>query len=130
MAGHKGYGIALMLDVLTGVLAGSAFGARVAGPFQSERRGGNGHLFIALDIARFLAPDEFAARVEQLIAEVKDVAPAEGFHVVDVPGELEDRRAADGRRDGIPLAGQTVADLRRLAAEAGLGWPGWAGCSR
>ena len=127
MAGHKGYGIALMFDVLTGVLAGSAFGADVAGPFQAERRGGNGHLFIALDIARFLAPDEFAARVEQLVADVKGVAPAEGFDMVNVPGELEDRRAADGRRDGVPLPDQTVADLRRLAAEAGLDsgvWPG------
>jgi LDH2 family malate/lactate/ureidoglycolate dehydrogenase len=126
MAGHKGYAIALMMDVLAGVLSGSAIGSEVAGPFQAERRGGNGHLFIALDVAAFLEPEAFAARMEQLVADVK----AEGLEAVQIPGELEDRNAARGRAEGIALPERTVADLRRLAAETGVDFALWPGEDR
>jgi LDH2 family malate/lactate/ureidoglycolate dehydrogenase len=54
MAAHKGYVISFMMDVLSGVLTGSAFGSSVAGPYQYERRGGTGHLAIVLDIDAFM----------------------------------------------------------------------------
>jgi len=53
MAGHKGYAIAVVMDMLSGVLGGGSFGQGVAGPYQSERRGGVGHFMLALDIQAF-----------------------------------------------------------------------------
>ena len=120
MAGHKGYAIAFMMDVLTGVLSGGAFGSQVAGPFQAEQRGGNGQLFVALDIARFLEPEAFAARVRRLVADVKGTPTAAGFDAIRVPGEIEDENAARGRAGGIALPERTVAALDRLAEEAGV----------
>jgi LDH2 family malate/lactate/ureidoglycolate dehydrogenase len=119
MAGHKGYAISLMMDVLSGVLTGSAFGAAVGGPYQAERRSGCGHLFIALDVAAFGDPDGFARRMEQLVAEVKSVPPAQGFDEVLYPGELEARAAREHLRAGLSLPRQTVEDLRRLAGTTG-----------
>ena len=116
MAGHKGYAIALLLDVLSGVLTGSAFGAAVGGPYQVERRSGCGHLFIALDVAAFGDPDGFARRMEQLVAEVKSVPLAEGFDEVLFPGELEARAAREHLEQGLSLPRQTLDDLRELAA--------------
>jgi LDH2 family malate/lactate/ureidoglycolate dehydrogenase len=120
MAGHKGYAIALMMDVLSGVLTGSAFGAAVGGPYQVERRSGCGHLFIALDVAAFGDPDGFARRMEQLVAEVKSVPLAQGFDEVLFPGELEARAAREHLEQGLSLPRQTLDDLRELAASTGV----------
>jgi LDH2 family malate/lactate/ureidoglycolate dehydrogenase len=120
MAGHKGYAISLMMDVLSGVLTGSAFGAAVGGPYQFERRSGCGHQFIALDVAAFGEPDGFARRMEQLVAEVKSVPPAQGFDQVFYPGELEDRAARQHLQQGLALPRQTLDDLRRLADSTGV----------
>ena len=120
MAGHKGYAIALMMDVLSGVLTGSAFGTAVSGPYQVERPSGCGHLFIALDVAAFGDPDGFARRMEQLVAEVKSVPLAQGFDEVFFPGELEARAARANLDLGLSLPQQTLDDLRQLAASTGV----------
>jgi LDH2 family malate/lactate/ureidoglycolate dehydrogenase len=119
MAGHKGYAIALLMDVLSGVLTGSAFGTAVSGPYQVERPSGCGHLFIALDVAAFGDPDGFARRMEQLVAEVKAVPLAQGFDEVFYPGELEDRAAREHLDQGLSLPRQTLDDLRQLAGSTG-----------
>jgi LDH2 family malate/lactate/ureidoglycolate dehydrogenase len=120
MAGHKGYAISLMMDVLSGVLTGSAFGAAVSGPYQVERRSGCGHLFIALDVAAFGDPVGFARRMEQLVGEVKSVPLAQGFDEVFFPGELEARAAREHLEPGLSLPRQTLEDLRQLAASSGV----------
>jgi LDH2 family malate/lactate/ureidoglycolate dehydrogenase len=120
MAGHKGYAIALLMDVLSGVLTGAAFGAAVAGPYQVERRSGCGHLFIALDVAAFGDPDGFARRMEELVAQVKSVPLAQGFDEVLYPGELEARAARQHLYQGLSLPRQTLDDLGRLAATTGV----------
>jgi LDH2 family malate/lactate/ureidoglycolate dehydrogenase len=118
MAGHKGYAISFMMDVLSGVLTGSAFAGAVTGPYQAERRSGCGHLAIALDIAAFLAPEKFGERMEALIAEVKAVPLAVGVDEVFFPGELENRAAASGAP--IRLPDKTLEDLERLGASLGV----------
>ena len=106
MAGHKGYAISLMMDVLSGVLTGSAFGAAVSGPYQFERRSGCGHLFVALDVAAFGDPDGFTRRMEQLVAEVRSAPLAQGFDEVFYPGELEDRAAREHLEQGLSFPGR------------------------
>jgi LDH2 family malate/lactate/ureidoglycolate dehydrogenase len=120
MAGHKGYAISLMMDVLSGVLTGSAFGAAVSGPYQLERRSGCGHLFIALDVASFGDPDGFTRRMEQLVDEVKSVPLARGSDEVFFPGELEARASREHLRQGLSLPRQTLDDLRQLAHSTGV----------
>jgi LDH2 family malate/lactate/ureidoglycolate dehydrogenase len=94
MAGHKGYAISFMMDVLSGVLTGSSFATGVSGPQQAERRSGSGHLVLAIDIAAVADPGSFGERMEALIAEMKAVPLAEGFEEIFFPGELEDRSRA------------------------------------
>src|SRR5215204_371768 len=121
MAGHKGYAIAFLMDVLSGALTGSAVGTRVHGPYEPDRRSGAGHLFLALDPSAFGDPAGFEARVRQLVDEVKSVPLAQGFDEVFYPGEVEDRaEAANLAAGGVTLAGETLAGLHRLAAETGV----------
>jgi LDH2 family malate/lactate/ureidoglycolate dehydrogenase len=75
---------------------------------------------IAIDVAAFRPPDEFAARMEQLVAAIKAVPPAAGFDEVFYPGEIEARNDVRQRRDGLVLPDDTRADLARIARETGL----------
>jgi LDH2 family malate/lactate/ureidoglycolate dehydrogenase len=120
MGEHKGYGISVMLDVLSGVLSGSAFGTGVHGPYQTEGRSGCGHLMICLNIEAFLPLSEFNARMEKLIAELKSVPLAKGFEEVFYPGEIEIRTEERHLQEGLQLPEQTLASLAKLARETDL----------
>jgi LDH2 family malate/lactate/ureidoglycolate dehydrogenase len=125
MAGHKGYAITFLMDVLSGALTGSAVGTGVHGPYEPEARSGAGHLFLALDPAAFGDRDGYEERVRQLIDEVKGVPLAQGFDEVFYPGEVEDRaEAANVAAGGVVLAEESVADLQELAAQTGVPCPG------
>jgi LDH2 family malate/lactate/ureidoglycolate dehydrogenase len=120
MAQHKGYAIAAMMDMLSGVLTGSAFGTGVHGPYQTEHRSGAGQLMIALNIEAFQPLQAFEARMEELIAELKSVPLAQGFDEVVYPGELEARNERNNLRNGLSLPEDTLKDLIKLANETGL----------
>ena len=123
MAGHKGYVISFMMDVLAGVLTGSSFGTGVAGPYQPDTPSGCGHLLLTIDVATMLAPEEFGDRMESLISDVKAVQTAPGTEEIFFPGELEDRNRAHNRSRGITLADNTWDSLTALAAETNTTLP-------
>jgi LDH2 family malate/lactate/ureidoglycolate dehydrogenase len=128
MAGHKGYAITFLMDVLSGALTGSAVGTGVHGPYEADRPSGCGHLFLALDPDAFGDRAGYEGRVRQLIDEVKTVPLAQGFDEVFYPGEVEDRaEAANVAAGGVVLAEQSLSDLRVLGAEAGVPFPAGAG---
>lgn len=120
MAGHKGYAIAVVMDMLSGVLSGSGSGMGVAGPYQAETRSGAGQFMLALDIAKFQPAEAFAARMEAMIADLKAVPLAQGYDEVFYPGEIEARNDTKNRAEGLVLPEDTLADLRRLAQETGV----------
>jgi LDH2 family malate/lactate/ureidoglycolate dehydrogenase len=121
MAGHKGYAIAVVVDMLSGVLSGSSFLSAVNGPYKTDLRSGAGHFFTAFDIEAFQPLSDFNSRMEAFIAELKSVPRAQGVDEVFYPGELEARSDAKLRARGIELPDDTVADLRRIGAEMGIG---------
>lgn len=115
MAQHKGYAIAAMMDMLSGVLTGSAFGTGVHGPYQTEHRSGAGQFMIAIDIEQIQPLAEFNERMDRYIDELKSVPRAQGFEEIVYPGEIEARNEAHNRADGLLLPQDTLADLRKLA---------------
>ena len=117
MAGHKGYAIAVMMDMLSGVLTGSSFLSAVHGPYQSAQRSGCGHLVIALNIGAFMPLAEFGRRMEAFIAELKSTPLAAGCNEVFYPGEIEARNALRHAAEGLTLPAQTLADLAALGRE-------------
>ena len=124
MAGHKGYGIAVMMDVLSGVLTGSGFAGEVHGPYQARERSRCGHLAMALRIEAFQPRAEFDARMERYVADLKAVPLAPGAAEVFYPGEIEARNDARHRARGLDLPEATLADLRAVAAETGIAFEG------
>jgi LDH2 family malate/lactate/ureidoglycolate dehydrogenase len=120
MAGHKGYAISVIMDMLSGVLTGSSFGPGVAGPYQPDKRSGAGHLLIALDITPFQPLGDFGRRMEAMIAGLKSARRAPGTEEIFYPGEIEARNDARNRADGLALPADTLADLDKLAREMGV----------
>ena len=124
IAGPKGSAIAMMIDILGGVLSGSAFGGAIRDmntDFEAPQD--VGHFFMAFKIAGFMAPELFAARMEELIARLKALKPAAGFEEVMYPGEPEARMAKKRRAEGIPLSDAIVATLEKTGREAGVAFP-------
>ncbi|HUP28826.1 MAG TPA: Ldh family oxidoreductase [Usitatibacter sp.] len=120
MAGHKGYAIAVVVDMLSGVLSGSAFLSAVNGPYKADLKSGAGHFLTAYDIAAFQPLADFNARMEAFVREIKSVPLAQGVEEIFYPGEMEARSDTKLRRDGIELPEDTWADLNRLAAAHGM----------
>ena len=120
MAGHKGYAIGTVVDMLAGVLSGSSFLSAVNGPYKADLKSGAGHFLTAYDIEAFMPLAEFNARMDAFIGEIKSVPLAQGTEEIFYPGEMEARADARQRREGIELPDDTIAELRRLGAVTGV----------
>jgi LDH2 family malate/lactate/ureidoglycolate dehydrogenase len=107
VGGPKGYGMALMLDVLAGVLSGGRFGGRL-GP------AGDGQFFLALKVERFIDLAEFYARMDAVIDQIHASALAPGFDRIYVPGEIEYETRERRLREGMPVEENLLAHLESL----------------
>jgi uncharacterized oxidoreductase len=123
MAGPKGYGLALVVEVLGGILSGAGYSTDRPAIIQ------NGVFILALDPAQFLPRDEYLGAVDEMISYVKSSPPAQGFTAILVPGEPEELKARQLERDGIFVEESTWSQIRMLAAELGLGCAGDLGSS-
>ena len=113
MGGHKGYGLSVMIDVVSSVLGGVEF-------TRGFRGRGSTQFVQAIDVEHFIPLDEFRARMEVLISQIKGSALAPGAADVFLPGEIEHNLKQERLRGGIPLDDFTRGELRREAEEAGL----------
>lgn len=116
--GFKGYGLALLVDVLCGVLTGASFGPRpeLLGGVAVESNDLNiGHLFLVLNIGAFRPADEFRQALDQMLGALLGCPPAQPGHHVSYPGFPEAARSAASRRDGIAMDGDLVNSLQRLS---------------
>ena len=120
MGGHKGYGIAFMVDILSGVLTGSGYATDVVGPYVPDQPSHCGHLVIAIRVDALIPEPEYARRIDDLIATTKAVPRAVGIDEIFYPGEIEARAETSGRAEGVRLPDQTIADLRELGASCGV----------
>jgi len=112
VGGPKGYGLALMLDVLAGVLTGARFGGGL-GPT------GSGQFFLAIQVDGFMAVSDFKDRMDQVIDQLHESRLSAGSNRIYVPGEIEAEKSALRQANGIPLEEKIVTDLNRLARETG-----------
>ncbi len=124
LGGHKGYGLALLVDVLSGVLSGAAY-ANLVYPTDDS---GNalpsaiGHFFGAWRVDAFRPVREFKADMDDLQRRLKDAPKAEGQDRIYVHGEKEYEATERNSREGVPLNPKVAADLRAIGDELGVGY--------
>ncbi len=108
---HKGYGLMLMVEVLTTVLAGTG-----AGP---DRRAPFAHSFIALDVATFTDVDGFKADMDAYLKRLRECQPAPGAERVVYPGILERETLAERAANGIPYHPEVIDWFKETCASLG-----------
>ncbi|MEW6666100.1 MAG: Ldh family oxidoreductase [Thermodesulfobacteriota bacterium] len=118
MAGHKGYALALMVELLSSVLSGSAIGSSIGSMYKDmDRRQDVGHFFCLLDIAAFMDVKTFTARADRMIDEIKACRRRPDVAEILIPGEPELRKARVNRSQGIPIGEETIREIRTLSEE-------------
>jgi LDH2 family malate/lactate/ureidoglycolate dehydrogenase len=124
LGGYKGYGLALMVEILCGVLAGAGVRGGVGNLYSGgQERQNSGHFHLALDPQRTVGRDAFAGVLGGLLDELRAIPPAPGFDEVLVAGDPEDRAREERERTGIPVEPALWARLCELSDELGVSVP-------
>ena len=119
MGGPKGSAIAIMMDVFSGVLSGSAFAGHVTNPYDPSRPADVGHFLVAIKPDLFMSTEEFKERMDYLYQRVIGSDRMTGTDRIYFPGEIEDLNKEKRLRDGIPLVAAEVEALNKEAQRVG-----------
>jgi LDH2 family malate/lactate/ureidoglycolate dehydrogenase len=122
-ARHKGYGLAVMVDILCGVLTGSSFSTLVKPVSDFSHARGLGHFFAAIDITLFMPMDLYFERMSEFSQRAKDSQPAPGFDSIYLAGEIEHFKKEERLKNGIPVLKSTLNNLRELSTRLSLPYP-------
>ncbi|KSU80313.1 ureidoglycolate dehydrogenase (NAD+) [Fictibacillus enclensis] len=103
--GPKGYGLSVIVDVFSGLLAGAAFGPHISRMYENlDQKRKLGHYFCAINPSFFTDRDAFLEQMDAMMEELQQVPPAPGFDRVYVPGEIEQLHEERNLKNGITIA--------------------------
>ena len=111
LMGHKGFGLAVMIDVFCGILSGSGIG-RIDLP-----RGANGVWMSLMSVEHFLPREEYDAWMATYAAHIKSSRTAPGVTEILLPGEIEARRATQRAAEGVSIPDETWRQIYELAGK-------------
>jgi LDH2 family malate/lactate/ureidoglycolate dehydrogenase len=119
--GHRGYGLAVMLEVLTGVLSGGeVYAPDVRQPGDLAGKQGISLFLMAIDPASMMPLDAFLARADALIDRIHATPRAEGVDRIYYPGERSAELAAERQANGVPMPRARLARLEALGDRLGI----------
>jgi LDH2 family malate/lactate/ureidoglycolate dehydrogenase len=119
MAAHKGYGLAVMVELMTGALSGggmSMLGDIVSWVFELEKPNNVCHTFIAIDVEQFVGIEAFKNRVEEMSEALRSAPKAKGMDKIYTPGEIEWEKYQKNV-EILHLPGEVVDSLINLQKE-------------
>ena len=119
--GHKGYGLAIMVDILCAVLCGAPFGLGVSDTETSSGR--VSHFFGAIRIDTFREPQEFRRDMDRMLKQLRNCPPAQGAERVYFAGQKEFEKEAECLRMGVPLLRKTYGQICMIGNEHGVAPP-------
>lgn len=122
--GPKGSGIALMIDIFSGILSGAEFGSHIGSLYDDFSKPQNvGNFIIAFNIESFCPVDEFKERIELMRQEIKSLPKAKGVDEILLPGEIEFRRYVENKKNGVQLSPEVIKELKEVGEELSLKFP-------
>ena len=120
IGGHKGYGITLVVDILSGILTGSGFARQINGIDKTDSPQNVGHLLGAIKISNFIPYEEFLDRMDTMTSLIKNSERAPGVEELYLPGEIEEKLCQERLKHGIPIPQKVIARLNEMADELGV----------
>ncbi len=105
IAGPKGFGLMMMVDILSGMLLGLPFGKHVSSMYNDLTKGRDlGQIFILINPQRFTDLEQFKENIETMVQELHEIPAADGFQQVYYPGEINQLHFENYMTNGIPIA--------------------------
>src|SRR6056300_803955 len=121
IGGPKGSGIAMALDIFSGLITGAGFAGAVGDQLKVFDRPQNvGHFIFVMDPDVFIGPDEYKARFLEWEQSVVNAPPAEGVKRVYLPGQIETENKKERLAEGIPYLEKDVETLNEFADKCGI----------
>jgi LDH2 family malate/lactate/ureidoglycolate dehydrogenase len=120
IGGPKGYGMALFVDLICGLLSGSSYARELRTFHKPEGPTGVGAATLAIDVSRFMAPDQFAALVSEHIRNIRGSPRAADTSRIYLPGEIEAERERLSAQRGVEVDDTVCQDLDALLEQKGL----------
>jgi len=121
VGGAKGYALALAVEIMSGIISGSAFGTHVGRIYDDALDPANvGHSFFAMDISRLMPVVEYTQRISDMIEEIKDIPKGEKVEEIRIPGDRRRSIAEERNKNGIPINDGLLQELCELAVKWGL----------
>jgi LDH2 family malate/lactate/ureidoglycolate dehydrogenase len=115
--GHKGYGLSLCVDMMSGLLSGAAYLTHVSSWVDAPEKPQNvGHSFVLIDTARLMPPDILTQKMDDFGDILHSTPPVDAEAPVMVPGERELKRMAHARDNGFFVDADTMARLREMVS--------------
>lgn len=118
LGGHKGYGLAVLVDLMTAALSGGTFGQGVMDSEATSAR--VCHFFGAIRLDLFRDPDELKRDVDRMLYELNETPPAEGQSRVFWAGQKEHEEELRSQIEGVPLAKNVLAQLKEIGKRQGI----------
>lgn len=116
IGGYKGYGLSMFVDIFAGLLTGSHFAGGVKNLSKMDEDSGNGHLFVVIDLDKFMTKDEKRERIAHFYKAVK-ACGEEGK--IFIPGEIEYNKIKDNVTS-IVISVKQLEDVNDIATEVGI----------
>ena len=121
MAGHKGYALAMMVELFSGVLSGSAIGPDIGSMYKNmDRKQDVGHFFCLFDVKAFLDYEDYLRRIDETIDRIKASKKRPGVEEILVPGERSARKAVINNAQGVPVSPETMAEIEQWCSRLGV----------
>lgn len=120
IGGAKGSGLAMAVDILSGILTGAGYGPHLHDLYAFDAPQGVGHFIGAIDISHFLDLEAFRTGMDTFASEIKGLKKAEGVQEILLPGERSARCARENQTNGINVPDQVYEELCALGKPYGL----------
>ena len=117
---HKGYGLALFIDLMCGLLSGSKYSRELLTFHKPIGPTGVGAMVMAVDIGRFMPREQFERLLAEYAESIRTSKKALGIERIFLPGEIEAEKLEASQRQGIDVDGQVVEKINRLLKENNL----------
>ncbi|MFH2115902.1 MAG: Ldh family oxidoreductase [Spirochaetota bacterium] len=117
LAGPKGSGLAMMIDILSGLLSGSAYGRKLKSFHELEGTTGVGAAIICVDIGHFIGKETFEKLIIEYTDQIKGLRKQPGFDEILLPGEFETKKEKESAESGIAIPDAVVKGIDEILAD-------------
>lgn len=115
IGGYKGYGLSMFVDLFAGLLTGSHYAGGVKNLSKMDEDSGNGHLFVVIDVSKFMTEEEMTSRISHFYEAVRSCGePGKVF----MPGEIEYNKM-DKSVETVSISSKQLEDVNEVAEEIG-----------